>query len=124
MPVSSLRTEREYLCHQYKNKDNLQIRIRTHELYSEPKVEFPEWVLDQVGWNGTENVVDIGSGSGKYTQPVSRRCERYIAADLSFGMLAGLAPPVPDRINLDATRIPIAGNTIDVILANHMANLH
>jgi SAM-dependent methyltransferase len=53
-------------------------------------------------------------------RPASRRCARYIAADLSFGMLVGLAPPVPDRINLDATRIPIAGNIIDVVLANHM----
>jgi SAM-dependent methyltransferase len=35
-------------------------------------------------------------------------------------MLAGLALPLPDRINLDATRIPIAGNSIDVVLANHM----
>ncbi|MGB3713923.1 MAG: class I SAM-dependent methyltransferase [Candidatus Promineifilaceae bacterium] len=120
MTLSDMRVEREHICEQYKTKDNLQIRILTHERYSQPKVDFHKWVLDHISWTGRETVLDVGCGSAMYAEPVIQRCHRYIPADLSFGMLKGLAAPLLDRVNLDATSIPMGGGAVEVVLANHM----
>jgi len=117
---SEIRTERAYVCDQYKTKDNLQIRIQTHERFTQPKVDFHEWILDHVDWNGRETVLDVGCGSGMYVEATSERCLRYIGGDLSYGMLQGLAAPLPERVNLDAESIPFCTGSIDVVLANHM----
>jgi ubiquinone/menaquinone biosynthesis C-methylase UbiE len=110
----------DYVREQYKTPDNLEIRVRTHELYSQPKLDLMEWVLDQIQWQGHEFVVDVGCGSGKYVAPARRRCRHYVAADLSLGMLTQLESPIPDRINLNAEQIPLTNNSADVVLANHM----
>ncbi len=112
--------EQKYLREQYKNKDNLQVRIETHEKYTEPKVDFLSFVLDQVHWTGKETVVDVGCGAGAYVEPTRERCDRYYACDLSFGMLKGLSMAGLARVNLDAQKLPFVGETADVVLANHM----
>ena len=104
----------------YKTADKLNIRIRTHEQYTHPKIDFTVWVLDRIAWRGDEVVVDIGCGAGAYVAPVRQRCGRYIAGDLSFGMVHGLSHPGLDRINLDVQALPLADCTADVVLANHM----
>jgi len=108
----------DYVKEQYATDNNLAIRIRTHELYTEPKRDFTAWVLDQIAWRGDELVVDVGCGAGAYVEAVQARAHRYIAGDLSHGMLQAIAAPT--RVNLDAQRLPIAGSSIDVLLANHM----
>lgn len=118
--ISTMRSNREYLDEQYRDKANLQIRIHTHEKYSHPKIDFPEWVLGLVNWTGNETVLDAGCGSGAYVEAAKRRASWYIAGDLSFGMLSGLAERSVDRLNLDVTAVPLANDTVDVILANHM----
>jgi SAM-dependent methyltransferase len=118
--VSDIRSERKFVREQYRTKDNLQIRIETHVLYSQPKVEFHDWILDHVDWSGYETVLDVGCGSGMYAGPVGQRCHRYIAADLSLGMLQSLAHPVQDKVNVDAAGVPFRSESLDVVLANHM----
>lgn len=112
--------ERTYLAKQYKSKDNLQVRIETHEKYTEPKVDFIFFVLDQLSWTGQEQVIDVGCGAGSYVEPANQRCGAYFACDLSFGMLQGLPSAGLSRVNLDAQQLPFASNTADVVLANHM----
>lgn len=109
-----------YVKQQYQNDENLNVRIRTHALYTVPQVDFTAWVLDKIPWHGTERVIDVGYGSGGYVAAARQRCGHYIAADLSLGMLRGLPAPPPDRVNLDAQRLPLAGHAFDVVLANHM----
>jgi ubiquinone/menaquinone biosynthesis C-methylase UbiE len=112
--------ERTYLAEQYKTKDNLQVRIETHQKYTEPIVDFISFVLDLIPWTGQERVIDVGCGAGAYVEAASERCGTYYACDLSFGMLQGLPMAALSRVNLDAQRLPFASNTADVILANHM----
>ncbi|MEI2608024.1 MAG: methyltransferase domain-containing protein [Candidatus Promineifilaceae bacterium] len=119
MVEQSFFTDTSYLQRQYGTKDNLQIRIATHEIYSEPKVDFTTWVLDHVPWRGRERVLDVGCGSGIYRQPTQQRAPTYLAGDLSLGMLQSLPPATP-RLNLDVQHLPLAANSVDVILANHM----
>jgi SAM-dependent methyltransferase len=112
--------ESQYLRQQYKTKDNLQVRIQTHEKYTEPKVDFISSILDQVTWTGRETVIDVGCGAGVYVEAATERCRTYHACDLSFGMLKGLSRPGLSRVNLDAQRLPFESESADVVLANHM----
>ncbi|MCI0580909.1 MAG: class I SAM-dependent methyltransferase [Chloroflexi bacterium] len=109
-----------YVREQYKSQDNLQIRILTHEKYTQPRVDFVRWVLAHLVWRGDETVVDVGCGSGAYVAETRPRCRRYIAADLSLGMLRGLPYPGLDRLNGDVQRLPLASASAGVVLANHM----
>ena len=112
--------ELNYVKRQYAREDNLAIRIRTHELYTEPALDFIGWVLDHVAWRGTETVLDVGCGAGAYVEAARARTSRYFACDFSWGMLAGLPFDGLDRINLNAEQLPFATNSADIILANHM----
>ncbi len=114
------RDDPEFVQEQYKSQDNLSVRIRTHQLYSEQQINFPAWALDQIPWRGNERVLDVGCGAGVYVAEAMSRCRHYIAGDLSLGMLAELSEPIPDRLNLNAEALPFGANSFDVILANHM----
>ena len=105
---------------QYKNKDNLQVRIDTHKKYSQPKHDFIGFILDQIEWTSRETVIDVGCGAGVYVEGAMERGRIYFPCDLSLGMLQGLTPPGLPRVNLDAQQLPFANDSADVILANHM----
>jgi SAM-dependent methyltransferase len=110
----------EALQRQYGSRDPLQVRVRTHQMYSQPQVDFPAWALDQTGWLGDEIILDLGCGTGFYRPAAVARGGRYIALDLFPAMLRGLGPPFPERINADASRLPLHPATLDVVLANHL----
>lgn len=105
---------------QYRTQDNLSVRIRTHEKYSEENVDFTSWILDAISWRGDEVVLDVGCGAGIYMDAVRQRTPTYIGGDLSLGMLRGFATRNATLVNLDAQYIPLAAHSVDVILANHM----
>ena len=110
--------ERRYVQAQYADDRNLSTRIRTHELYIEPSIDYAGWVLDHISWRGDELTVDVGCGAGAYAAAVQSRTRCYIAADLSPGMLRGIT--APERVNVDAQALPFAEGSADVLLANHM----
>jgi SAM-dependent methyltransferase len=118
-------TDRDILTHKvYATDEMLAVRQRTHELYSVPKINFTEWVLDRIVWQGNEQVLDIGSGPGTYFDLVSQRVPngRLIAGDLSFGMARKAAqhPNAAWTTNSDVQALPFQTGTFDVVLANHM----
>lgn len=114
------RSDKSFLSEQYATQSNLSVRSRTHSLYSRPQVDLAEWVLELIPWSGRETVVDVGCGSGSYIAGARARCGTYLAGDLSIGMLGGLEGNGFDRVNLDAQVLPLADQSADVILANHM----
>ena len=121
-------TDREFLTkEEYGTDQHLATRIRTHQLYTQPQVNFADWVLDHVQWQGDEAVLDIGCGSGMYVEPVLARLTgggRLWAGDLSMGMLQDLAakgvPAGVTLFNVDAMELPLPDDCCDVIMANHM----
>ncbi|MHC4958271.1 MAG: class I SAM-dependent methyltransferase [Planctomycetota bacterium] len=96
----------------YETPDPLAVRVRTHELYSEPKLDFAPWVLDRIEWSGDERVLDVGCGNGGYRASVLERARSYVGGDMSRGMR-------PD-VQLVAAGLPFPDDAFDVVLANHM----
>ncbi len=118
-------TDRNLLTQKvYANDELLAIRQRTHELYSVPKLNFTEWVLDRIDWQGNERVLDIGSGPGTYFDLLATRIPQgqLVAGDLSLGMAQKASRHSRPNlvINCDAQTLPFASHTFDVVLANHM----
>ncbi|MEM7799134.1 MAG: class I SAM-dependent methyltransferase [Chloroflexota bacterium] len=103
----------------YRDNTHLNIRIRAHEFYSEPKINFFEWVLDQIEWRGDETILDVGCGSGGYAYFAADRGQNYIAGDLSYGMVDPLSAVHPATV-LDAQTLPFQENSVDIVFANHM----
>jgi SAM-dependent methyltransferase len=118
-------TDRDILTQKvYATDETLAVRQRTHELYSVPKINFTEWVLDRIPWHGDEQVLDIGAGPGTYFDLVVDHIPdgRLVAGDLSFGMArkASRHPNARCITNSDAQAMPFSTGTFDVVLANHM----
>jgi len=121
-------TYRKTLLEQaFADEKALQVRKRTHELYSLPYVDLPNWVLGCHRWRGDEKVLDIGSGPGTYTAETLNRLHapaQYIAGDFSLGMLKALRRNLGNVAvsagAMDVVALPFADNTFDVVLANHM----
>ena len=121
-------TDKAYLTKEmYPDETNLSIRIRTHELYTQPDIDFTSWILDKINWEGNEVVLDVGCGAGIYTEPVLNRVTSpgfLVSADLSIGMLEDFQNTYKEiainPLNADILNLPMAVNTYGVILANHM----
>src|SRR5438105_2366905 len=106
-------TDRDLLTKKaYVDDEMLKIRQLTHELYSVPKLNFSEWVLNRVAWRGDEHVLDIGSGPGTYFETVRNRIAtgRLSAGDLSLGMArkAQQHAHKGDVYNLDVQSLPFS----------------
>lgn len=118
MPVPN---DPETVRKQYANDEKLRVRQEIHATYTVPKIDYNEWVLDSVEWRGDERVLDVGSGSGIYFEPLQRRVPNlhYTGIDLSPGML-GKHPGQGTVSVADAQQLPFADDTFDVLMANHM----
>lgn len=121
-------TDRENLMKRaYADERHLEVRVRTHELYTVPKIDFHNWVLDQHKfWRGDEWVLDIGCGQGDYFNGVLEHIPDgwYIAADLSIGMVRRARQHTNasqvEFVVQDAQALTFPDNSFDIVLANHM----
>lgn len=128
MPKIDMTTNEKHLTTQmYATEDHLATRIRTHELYTQPKQDFTAWVLEHILWRGDEIVLDVGCGAGVYIEPVAARLTGggfLISADLSFGMLSDVAAKHLEShtnlLNANVLQLPLPDNCCDVLMANHM----
>ncbi|MBC8099942.1 MAG: class I SAM-dependent methyltransferase [Armatimonadetes bacterium] len=110
---------------QYATDERIRIRQEIHEKYSVPKIDFPDWVLSNFKWRGTERVLDVGSGAGMYYPSLKRASSEinYHGADLSTGMLLkhpAYVTPTDTVLLADAQHLPYTNHSFDVIMANHM----
>ena len=116
---------------EYATDERLALRIRTHQRYTQPQVDWAEWVLAHVAAFRPKGrpllVLDVGCGSGLYLEPVCDRLtsdDHLWSLDLSLGMLRDLASrSLPENItlvNADVLSLPLPDTCYDVVLANHM----
>ncbi|GAB4551906.1 MAG: class I SAM-dependent methyltransferase [Anaerolineae bacterium] len=121
---STLKADRNAVQQAYATDEGLLTRQRIHDMYTVPRMNFADWVLNRVQWEGHEQVLDLGAGTGGYFDLVQARIPRgtLYAGDLSMGMARrAQATSVRGRVsNMDAENLPFANNTFDVVLANHI----
>jgi SAM-dependent methyltransferase len=110
----------------YADDSQLDIRYRTHQLYSLDPVDFGRWTLERLPWRGDERVLDVGCGPGDLLRQMARRGGRsaLIGFDFSPGMAtkaAASATGLPVHFLVaDAQSIPFPDRSFDAVLARHM----
>ena len=78
------------LVEQYKNGENLNIRISLHEQYSQNKQGWFPWLLEQMDFDGARRILEIGCGNGQLwenAEPSVLKGKYICLSDLSDGMI-------------------------------------
>ncbi len=117
-------TDQEFLrSDQYRTDRNLRARQAIYE-FQRPRIDLPKEVVDLIGAEGKEAVVDVGCGNGRYLAELKRRRHAGLitGVDTSPGMLAAARSEVPGANFAcgDATALPLATGCADLVLAMHM----
>ncbi|MCB0117054.1 MAG: class I SAM-dependent methyltransferase [Caldilineaceae bacterium] len=119
-------TDPTYLAYQYADSEKLRIRQETHALYSEAKEDFVDWVLNVLEAQPGEVIADVGCGPGSYHAKLAAHGVQIVALDASLGMVTDVAEGAtsaqrPVRaIQANAEQLPLADDSCDRLMANHM----
>ena len=118
-----------FIANQYRDSSRLNARFRLHRDFSTSQYPFPHWVFDQLDFNTTTSILDIGCGPGYLWLENRERVHHeweIVLVDRSFGMLAEAHKNLRFRglkvgwLNSDARALPLDERVFDVVVANHM----
>jgi SAM-dependent methyltransferase len=111
----------------YIDDSRLDVRYRTHQLYSVDPLDFDRWTLGRLPWRGDERVLDVGCGPGGLLCKMARQGTGWralIGFDLSPGMIAkAVASSECLAVSWfvgDAQTLPFPDASFDVVMARHM----
>ena len=102
---------------QYATDSNLKARQRLWHR-QEPQFDLLAWVVDLTGIRPGATVLDLGCGNGGYLSRLKDSGGWPVGVDVSAGMLASAGDFA--LVNADATHIPFAADSFQVVLAAHM----
>lgn len=118
------------LVEQYKNGENLNIRIALHERYSSNKQGWFSWLYRQVDFSGVKRLLEVGCGNGQLWQNASSedlQGKEIILTDLSDGMIQDAAVNIGQELakyfrfrNMDCQAIAYPNAYFDRVIANHV----
>lgn len=95
---------------------------RSADLYARGRPEYPEeilaWLLDSLGLQSGQIVVDLGAGSGKFTGYLLRTGASVVAVEPVPQMLEKLALICPDAIRHPGTAdtIPLPDGSVEAVV--------
>jgi ubiquinone/menaquinone biosynthesis C-methylase UbiE len=112
---------------EYADDSHLDVRYRTHQLYTLDPVDFGRWTLERLEWQGDERVLDVGCGPGDLLRQMARGRPDWrapVGLDLSAGMVAQAMERTREQevrfLVADAQSVPFPDETFDVVMARHM----
>lgn len=114
---------------QYKNSNNINIRIKLHEKFSQNPVGFHEWAFANMHFMSGQSVLECGCGPAalwyKNKQAIPSNFKATLI-DLSEGMLADAKNSLDGWGHAftfqpgDIQQLPFESNAFDCVIANHM----
>lgn len=119
---------KESVIMQYKNADNLNVRISIHDKYSVNKQGFGNWIISNYGISEGMRVLELGCGTGSMWRnhaDIIEKCSELWLTDLSEGMLQEAHVNIGDFPNaryqvVDIQEIPFEAKSFDIVIANMM----
>ena len=135
--MSDPRTDQSRLRVQYKSADNLNARVRLHQLFSVNSYGFVTWLFDQVALKEDVSVLEVGCGPGWLWRTNYSRVPKsweIVASDFSPGMISEARQKLSEHevraryCVCDVQALPFDNEVFDIVFANHMLyhvpNLH
>ncbi|MCK5876276.1 MAG: methyltransferase domain-containing protein, partial [Candidatus Marithrix sp.] len=98
----------------------------TYDQYAHLQKTVGDELLERVKWLKTspQNILDIGAGTGSLAKKLSLQYEdaNVYAIDIAVQMLQQASQQIPSQhfICADAAKLPIADNSIDLLVSNLM----
>jgi ubiquinone/menaquinone biosynthesis C-methylase UbiE len=117
----------EDVARQYATADPLRVRMRTHELYEERRVDLDEICHAALELQGDESLLDAGCGPGRFLALISGRGHRgrLVGLDQSAAMvdeIGKLAVPGHriEAVHGDVQSLPFDVGAFERVVARHM----
>ena len=98
---------------QYKNHDNLDIRVELHKKYSKNKLGFNNWIFSNYQINDEVKVLELGCGTGELWKSNSDSIDMVKTTKSVIGNR--------DNVNyeiMDIQKISFENETFDIVIAN------
>jgi SAM-dependent methyltransferase len=76
--------------------------------------------LDRGADRLAQPVVELGAGTGAGTRVLAERVDHVVAGDLAGEMLGHLPPTLADRVQLDASALPLADASVGTLVCVNM----
>ena len=107
---------------QYASADPLVVRMRTHQLYGEKKVDLDQICVEALDLNGDESLLDAGCGPGKFLEYIRSQGHDgpLTGLDQSEAMVAEVAKLGCDAVEGDVQALPFDDASFDRVVARHM----
>ena len=122
-----LTTKEGELINQYRNSNNIDIRIGLHERYSTNPCRWFKWLFSQYHLKEGMRVLEIGCGNGELWAKNKDQMPGMdlILSDISINMVENTQENLKDFNHLqfdcfDAQKIPYDDQSFDIVIANHV----
>ena len=111
---------------QYKNHDNLDIRVELHKKYSKNKLGFNNWIFSNYQITDEVKVLELGCGTGELWKSNSDsidKMKQLVVTDFSNDMVETTKSVIGNRDNvnyerMDIQNISFENETFDIVIAN------
>lgn len=113
------------IVEQYKNSNNLNVRISLHDQFSTNKTGWFNWLFNQIDFSKVNRLLEIGCGNGKLWEKrnIDLRNREIFLSDISEGMVHEVRKKLGKDYNCivaDCQAIPFKDGYFDSVIANHV----
>lgn len=110
------------VARQYASSDPLQVRMKTHQLYGERRVDLDAVCYTALELDGDEEILDAGCGPGRFLDYIRRQghAGALVGLDQSAAMVDEVIGLGFDAVQGDVQTLPFDDASFDRVVARHM----
>lgn len=113
------------IVEQYKNSNNLNVRISLHDQFSTNKTGWFNWLFNRIDFSKVNHLLELGCGNGKLweNRNIDLRNREIFLSDISDGMVHEVRKKLGKDYNCivaDCQAIPFKDGYFDAVIANHV----